>query len=446
LRSGYVPTQVIADRDAERHVIGIMLLSPEQAIPEAVEVLTPGDFYDINLGELFSLLIRMHLARTPIDATSVLGSMDQELRGRIGQAPGLFSLIEDAPRADHVRWHATTVADKALRRRLEAAGIRTIQLAHSEGNDSAVLAERAQDEVAAVVRSRTTIEEAADRFAAYMPRFGVSSRGLPLPWGCLTQALGGLVGGRMYVVAARPGVGKSIFATQVAVDLGRHGAVSMHSLEMSEEEIFQRIAASLGRIELDRILGKTPMDQHDYDRISYVHTQLETINLTIDDRSTLTPVDIRAQARKVERAKGPLAGIVVDYLQLMQSSTGDRENRQQEVTEISRLLKNMARDLNVPVVALSQLNRGVELRASKRPVLADLRESGAIEQDADVVLFLYPEMMDHPESGEQIEAPDVINVLVEKNRHGAKGMTFKFTRQGHHSRLIEQQHLGRHEA
>jgi len=244
---------------------------------------------------------------------------------------------------------------------------------------------------------------------------------VPTPWADLNHIIGGWRPGGLYIMGARPGVGKTLMGVNAAVGLAAHGHVALNSLEMGRREVHERILSAQASIDMGRIT-RHKLTEDDWGKIAHYRPSLQGLPLSIDDRSTVGVTDIKSHARSVAR-RGHLAGIVVDYLQLMSTPRGDKRPRHEVIGEISRGLKILAKELDVPIIALSQLNRA-STQGDRRPTMADLPESGSLEQDSDVVLLLHVEEDD----------PSTMHVGVPKNRQGATG-AFELVRNGHYARL-----------
>jgi replicative DNA helicase len=408
---------------AEQSVLGGMLLSKD-AIADVIEALRPNDFYKPSHQSIFDAILDLYAQGEPADAVSVAAMLDRhgKLR-RCGGAPYLHTLISTVPTAANAGYYAGIVAEKALLRRLVAAGTRVVQYGYAgaEGADVNEIVDRAQAEIYAVAEQRgsedfTVLEEllqpTMDEMDAIASSGGLS-RGVPTGFTEFDEVTNGLHPGQMIVIAARPGCGKSTLALDFMRSCSikhKMGSV-IFSLEMSKSEIVMRLLSAEAKIKLtDMRSGR--MSDDDWTRLARRMSEISSAPLYIDDSANLTLMEIRAKARRLAQ-KGDLRLIVVDYLQLM--SSGKRvESRQQEVSEFSRQLKLLAKELKVPVVALSQLNRGPEQRVDKKPMLSDLRESGAIEQDADMVILLHrPDAFerDDPRGGEA-------DLILAKHRNG----------------------------
>lgn len=411
------------DLDAEEAVLGGMLLSKD-AIADVLEKLRPQDFYRPNHQSIYEVILDLYGRGDPADAVTVAAELDRKgLLRRVGGAPHLHDLISMVPTAANAGYYAGIVAEKALLRRLVAAGTRIVQYGYAgaEGADVAEVVDRAQAEVYDVTDRRTSedfvpleelLQPTMDEIDAIASAGGIS-KGVPTGFTDLDEITNGLHPGQMIIVAARPGVGKST----IGMDFLRSCSIKhqmpsvIFSLEMSKTEIVMRLLSAEAKIKLgDMRAGR--MSDDDWTRLARRMSEISEAPLYIDDSPNLTMMEIRAKARRLNQKVG-LKLIVVDYLQLMTS--GKRhESRQQEVSEFSRNLKLLAKELEVPVVAISQLNRGPEQRTDKRPQVSDLRESGSLEQDADMVILLHrPDAFerDDPRGGEA-------DIILGKHRNG----------------------------
>ena len=402
------------DLAAEQSVLGGMLLSA-RAAAEAADELTAEDFYQPRHGVIFASVSRLLAASQPTDVIAVTDALIEagDLE-KSGGADYLHSLTSIVPTAANAGYYASIVAKKAILRRLVEAGTRIAQYGFDATGDPAALAEKARSDIDAV--SGATRAEAVtigQDFMSWVESQEKAPEHVETPWRELNDMLGGFRPGRMYVIGARPGEGKSIMGLQIANKLATKGPVAFSSLEMSRDELLTRLVSMRGKIHM------TPLTQHrltqeQWQRVSTIHRDVSALPLFVDDRSGVTVTAIQSFARTVSR-KGHLAAIVVDYLQLI--TGGDRSKARHEVVgEISRHLKIMAREFACPVIALSQLNRESVGKQRRAPTAADLRESGAIEQDADVVMLLQRQLEEDDQPG------DRLNVHVAKNRHGRTGM------------------------
>lgn len=376
------------------------------------------DFADPRCEAVWGAARQLRGKGHPTDPATVA----QALRGTPGVDPSwLAACYGAAPSRALANHYARAVADSAVRRRLRMAATRITQMAESL-EDAQEAVENARDEIEACTRTITDTGYIADTIGSTIDALAEAPNYTPTPWADLNQLIAGWRPGCLYVIGARPGSGKTILGVQAAVELARHGHVALSSLEMSRQEIHQRILAQVAGVDLGRLINRR-LNDADWARIAERAPEIADLPLSIDDRSSARPIDVRSHARSVAR-KGHLKAIVVDYVQLMSAPAGDRRSRQEVVAQFSRELKSLARGLNVPVLALAQLNRGPATRADSTPVMSDLKESGALEQDADVVLLL-----DSPEKD-----PSLLNLVVAKNRHGATA-SIRLARRGHLARL-----------
>jgi replicative DNA helicase len=429
------------DLDAEQSVLGGMLLSKD-AIADVVQVLQADDFYRPAHRVVFDVITDLYGQGEPADAVTVSAELNR--RGsllRIGGAPYLHTLISAVPTAANAAFYAEIVEEKAVLRRLVETGNRITQLGyHGDGGaDVAEVVDRAQAAMFAVTERRTSEDYAplADLFQPVLDeldaisRSGVGNLGVPTGLTELDALTNGLHAGQMIVLAARPGTGKSTLGLDFARSCSiRHGLASaIFSLEMSRSEITMRLLSAETKLRLSDMRSGRLLDP-DWTRMAQRMGEISEAPLFIDDSPNLTMMEIRAKARRMKQ-RHDLRLVVVDYLQLMTS--GKRvESRQQEVSEFSRQMKLLAKELELPVVAISQLNRGPEQRTDKRPMLSDLRESGSIEQDADMVILLHrPDAYerDDPRAGET-------DLIVAKHRNGPTA-TVTVASQLHYSRFVD---------
>ncbi|PEG33169.1 replicative DNA helicase [Mycolicibacterium agri] len=411
------------DEAAEQAVLGGMLLSKD-AIADVLERLRPGDFYRPNHQCVYDAILDLYGRGEPADAVTVAAELDRRgLLRRIGGAPYLHTLISTVPTAANAGYYASIVAEKALLRRLVEAGTRVVQYGYAgaEGAEVAEIVDRAQAEIYDVTEGRTSedfvaledlLQPTMDEIDAIASQGGIA-RGVPTGFIELDEVTNGLHPGQMIVIAARPGVGKSTLGLDFLRSCSIKNRLTsvIFSLEMSKSEIVMRLLSAEAKIKLsDMRSGR--MSDDDWTRLARRMSEISEAPLFIDDSPNMMMMEIRAKARRLKQ-KHDLRLIVIDYLQLMTSGK-KVESRQQEVSEFSRQLKLLAKELEVPVVAMSQLNRGPEQRTDKKPMLADLRESGAIEQDSDMVILLHrPDAFerDDPRGGEA-------DLILAKHRNG----------------------------
>jgi replicative DNA helicase len=410
--------------EAEESVLGAMLLSRD-AIASALERCGAADFYRPSHAQIFDAITDLYGRGEPVDVVTVAeqlrraGTLDD-----IGGTPALVSLQSNTPAISSAGRYATIVEEHALLRRLIGVSQEISELAYGLPDDVTVAVDRAESMVFEVAQRRTTdsvaqlqelLSQSLDRLEELYGR-GETITGVPTGYTDLDVQLAGLQPSNLVVVGARPSVGKTAFALGIAAHAAVSGVpVLFFSLEMSHLELAQRVLCAEARVDATRMRNGRLVES-DWSKISKAIGRIGDAPLHIDDNPNVTVMDIRARARRMKSREG-LGLVVVDYLQLMTGRT-QAESRQVEISEISRGLKILARELDIPVIALSQLSRNLESRADKRPMLADLRESGAIEQDADVVMFIYRDEVYNPEVTDRRGTAEII---VAKHRNGPTG-------------------------
>ena len=409
------------DDVAEQSVLGGMLLSKD-AIADVVESLRASDFYKPAHETIYEAILSLYGHGSPADAITVADELKK--RGeltRVGGASYIHTLIASVPTAANAQYYAEIVKEHAIMRRLIEAGTKIAQLGYANETEVDTLVDQAQAEIYAVtdgnakedyVSFSEALEETINEIDANSNRpDGVY--GVPTDFIEFDELTGGLHGGQMIVIAARPGVGKSTLALDIARSAAIHHQMTtvFFSLEMSRTELAMRILSAEGKISMGR-LKKGDLDTEGWTNLATLQGRIDSAPLFIDDSPNMTLMEIRAKCRRLKQ-RNDLKLVVLDYLQLM-SSVKKVESRQQEVSEFSRSLKLLAKELDVPVIALSQLNRGSEQRTDKRPMVSDLRESGSIEQDADMVILLHREDMYNPDSERVGEA----DMIIAKHRGG----------------------------
>lgn len=406
------------DDGAERALLGAVLCGG-RALSEVAGQIRPEDFYSPKHGQVFAAVLAVLNAGDPVDPVTVLAELGRRsTAARTTAGPMLAELVEQAPIGGQVGWYAARVADCAGKRKVLIAAQRIAQIALSGQGSAAETGEAARQILDAAVASTTVDGEgvvmAADLVTEGLARYqSTATPAVTTGLYDLDEAFtGGLRPGCLYVVAARPGVGKSLLACVMAANIAKSaGAVFFASLEMNRGELFDRLVARLGKVELSH-LTRQEFIHDDWDRAFKAAGLIEKWPLGVLDTPNVGLTTIRAQARDMTRLPGGLALVVVDYLQLIRPAD-PRQPREQQVASFSRGLKLLAKELSVPVVALAQVNRAPETRADRRPALGDLRESGAIEADADAVLLLHDDQ-DPTTAG-------VLDVIIAKNRHGRRG-------------------------
>jgi replicative DNA helicase len=402
------------------------MLSSE-AIAAAAGVVTATDFYKPAHGHVFDAVHTLYAAGQPADAVTVADELRRAgLLEAIGGPAVLAQIMASTPATTNAGRYASIIEEYALLRRLISVAGEVAEIGYSVPDDVPKALDRAEAMVYEVNERRVTdstsklsdlLSDNLDRLEQLYER-GDAITGVPTGYLDLDQLLSGLQPSALVVVGARPAMGKTSFALGMAshAALEHHRPVLFFSLEMSNLELSQRLLCAEARIDSSRVRNGQ-LQAEDWTKISKAMGRLAEAPVWIDDNPNLTIMEIRAKARRLKSQIGDLGMIVIDYLQLM-TGRASAENRQVEVSELSRGLKILARELNTPVVALSQLSRGLEMRADKRPMLADLRESGSIEQDSDVVMFIYREEIydPKPENAGQAE------VIVAKHRSGPTGI------------------------
>ncbi|MDK8245038.1 replicative DNA helicase [Corynebacterium sp. UMB10321] len=432
------------DERAERSVLGAMLLN-QDVITDVSDALRPEDFYFPANQLVYKTITNLYSHGSDIDAVVVAGQLDRnnELE-RVGGAPYLHTLISEVPTAANARYYAEIVEEKSVLRQLVNAGTHVVQLGYEgeDGMEIDAVVDRAQQELFQISRKNAgedykvlgdLLQDTVDELAAIAQGGGLE-QGVPTGFIDLDKLTNGLHAGQMIIIAARPGVGKSTlaldFMRSCSIQQGKTSVI--FSLEMSASEIIMRMLSAETEIKLSS-MRSGQMGEQDWEKLTRRLEEIQDAPLFIDDSPNLTMMEIRSKARRLKQQQG-LDLIVLDYLQLM--SSGKRvESRQQEVSEFSRNLKLLAKELEVPVIAISQLNRGPEARTDKKPQLADLRESGSLEQDADMVFLLYrPDSQDRDD-----ERAGEADIIVAKHRGGPID-TIPVAHQLHYSRFVNMAH------
>ncbi|MCB1919516.1 MAG: replicative DNA helicase [Candidatus Competibacteraceae bacterium] len=426
--------------EAEQAVLGGLIIA-NTTWDQIADRLSDSDFYRHDHQLIFCAIRRLAEKGKPFDPVTLSDELDDNNQlEEAGGLPYLLALANDTPSAANVRAYADIIRERAIRRGLVRIAVEIADSAYDpKGLNSKDLLDDAEKRIFAIAERGMRIREGftniKDMLARTVERIDLlfqsdnAITGLATGWPDFDEMTAGLQPGELVVIAGRPSMGKTSLAMNIveyaAIEL--KCAVAVFSMEMPCESLLMRLMSSLGRIDQHRIrTGR--LEEEDWPRLTSAVTLLSGARLFIDDSSNLSPNELRARARRLHRQEGQLGLIVVDYLQLMQVP-GSNENRATEVSEISRSLKALAKELSVPVVALSQLNRTLEQRGEKRPIMSDLRESGAIEQDADLICFIYRDEVYNPESPEK----GVAEIIIGKQRNGPIGtvrLTFlgQFTR------------------
>jgi len=407
--------------EAEEALLGSALLSRE-ASNRLMEAVKPGDFYSPNNEKIFDAMKELFDSGKPIDSVTVSEIVFKNKNTTSLNASYIARLVENVPSSANFERYIEIVLEHSNRRKLLKASGRIELLAYALDKEISSVMDEAEQSIFnasddaigdGLVGVSDFLNEAIEQIEE-IENQGTGLSGLPTNFIDLDNTLSGLQDGNLVIIAARPSMGKSSLALNIATSLAKEKkTVAFFSLEMTKEELVQRVLFSEAKV-ASGDARKGQLGPEKWSRVVEAASTVNTMPLYFDDASVITVTDIRAKSRRLKASRG-LDLIVVDYIQLMQGNSGD--NRQQEIAEISRNLKNLARELKVPIIALSQLNRAAEAREDKRPRLGDLRESGAIEQDADIVMMIYRDDYYNPAT----EKPGVAEINIVKNRSGSTG-------------------------
>ncbi|MEP4891325.1 MAG: replicative DNA helicase [Aliiglaciecola sp.] len=428
--------------EAEQSVLGSMLIAPD-SWDKVAEVVVEEDFYNRSHRTIFRSIVRLLSANKPVDIITV--SEELESHDELEEAGGftyLGELAQNTPSAANVVAYAEIIKERAITRELIGVAHSIADVGYNpEGRDSSEILDLAETQVFQIAEKRmgnnegpkdveSVLGQTIDRLEALI-KTNKEVTGVSTGYTDLDKKTSGLQGSDLIIVAARPSMGKTTFAMNLCENamLLEEKPVLVFSLEMPAEQIMMRMLASLSRVDQTKI-RTAQLDDEDWARISNTMAMLkDKDNLFVDDSSGLTPMEVRTRARKLARERDGISMIMIDYLQLMRVPSLS-DNRTLEIAEISRSLKALAKELNVPVVALSQLNRSLEQRADKRPINSDLRESGSIEQDADLIMFIYRDEV----YNENTDLKGISEIILGKQRNGPIG-TVRLTFQGQFSRF-----------
>ncbi|MCL1941691.1 MAG: replicative DNA helicase [Synergistaceae bacterium] len=433
-----------ANLNAERAVLGSCLIDRE-ALSDILEILTSDDFYDVNHIEMFQAIYELHRERKPVDIISV---SDELLRrgifDKLGGQPFIAGLIDEVPTTANAAYHADIIKGHSIQRRLIEAGNHIVRLGYSAEKDPADALSEAEGKVFEIAEKRSGSNIRSiydilrggtfDRVESQYKSKGADFEGFNSGFVDLDNITRGFQKGSLNIIAARPSMGKTALALNIA-QFGGGGdsqkekvPVLIFSLEMSSDQLALRMLSSMGEVNSHKIHAGM-LSSNEWNQLVKAVGELESLPIFIDDSSTLTTMDFRARCRRFKLRNKNLGLIIVDYLQLMSHSVSrGYDNKQQEVAEISRTLKAVARETECPVLALSQLSRGVESRQEKKPLLSDLRDSGAIEQDADLVMMLYRSDYYSGEPNPENNSEASLNIA--KNRNGpTKEISLYFNRE-----------------
>ncbi|MHB1231759.1 MAG: replicative DNA helicase [Burkholderiales bacterium] len=416
--------------EAEQSVLGGLLLE-NSAWERIADLITEQDFYRHDHRLVYRHITRLLDASKPADVVTVSESLEssKELTA-IGGLAYLGALAQNTPSAANIRRYAEIVRDRAILRGLVEVGTSIADSAYSPmGRSASDLLDQAEGKVFEIAEAgargkqgfmelQPLLTQVVERIDMLFQRDNPSDiTGIPTGFTDLDQKTSGLQPGDLVIVAGRPSMGKTAFSLNIAEHVALESGlpVAVFSMEMAGTQLVMRMMGSVGKLDQHKVRTGRLQDD-DWQRLTYAVGKLNDAPLYIDESAALTALELRARARRLHRQCGKLGLIVIDYIQLM-SATRQGENRATEISEISRSLKALAKELDVPVIALSQLNRSLEQRPNKRPVMSDLRESGAIEQDADVILFIYRDEVYNPETPEK----GISEIIIGKQRNGPIG-------------------------
>ena len=412
--------------EAEESVLGACFLS-KYALQKACESLTPDSFYDEKNGKIFAAMNALVDEKTPIDITTVTGYLKKNNQlTEIGGVEYLTEVLNFVPTASNIDYYIKNVEDASILRKL----IETATDIASEGyrTDETVneILDNSEKKILNIVKNRKSsefrsIKDILQKTQSDLERLSEHKgevTGLATGWYDIDKLTTGLHPNELIIIAARPAMGKTVFALNLATHaaMTQDKSVALFNLEMSAEQLAMRIISSLGQVDGFKLRTGNLMNT-DWKRINEAVSQLSNTNLVMDDTPGITIGEIRAKCRRLASSEKGLALVVIDYLQLISGGKNYGANRQQEVSDISRSLKTLAMELQVPVIALSQLSRSVEAREDKRPIMSDLRESGSIEQDADIVAFLYRDDYYKKEARNE-DNTSIVELIIGKHRNG----------------------------
>ncbi|HFC36302.1 MAG TPA: replicative DNA helicase [Candidatus Moranbacteria bacterium] len=415
--------------EAEQSVLGSLMLSND-AIVKIADFLQPEDFYKKNHQLIFETILELYEKHEPIDVLSISNKLEEKNKlEEIGGAGYVASLVNSVPSASHILHYAKVVQKKAMLRRLISAAEHIAEMGYSGAEDVDKLLDEAEQRIFKVsqkylkqdfVPIKSILETAFDRIDE-LHKEDNSLRGVPTGFPDIDSVLAGFQKSDLIILAARPSIGKTTIALDMARQIGVQAKipVGIFSLEMSADQLIDRMLAAQANIDLWRLRTGKLRDkgpENDFEKLNEAMGVLSEAPIYIDDTASANIMEMRTMARRLQ-SEHNLGLIIIDYLQLMEGRKTSSESRVQEISEISRALKQLARELNIPILALSQLSRQVESRSPQIPKLSDLRESGSIEQDADVVMMLYREDREKPDTPNK----NIVDVIIAKHRNGPLG-------------------------
>lgn len=411
--------------EAEQAVLGAVFLEPE-AMSTAAEYLLPEDFYRASHQRIFEVMLSLSDKGEPIDLVTVTAALsNNQVLEEVGGVSYLTDIANSVPTAANIQYYTSIVSEKSTLRSLIRTATNIVTTGYSEEEDLEDVLNAAEKDILEVSQRKNSsafksikdvLIDVYDKIEQLHHNDG-STTGIPTGYRDLDHITSGFQRNDLIIIAARPSMGKTAFALNIAQNVAVHTDenVAIFSLEMGADQLVSRMICAEGNIDAQR-LRTGQMETEDWNKLTMAMGSLSNAGIYIDDTPGIRVSEIRSKCRRLKQEHG-LGMILIDYLQLIQGSANSKENRQQEVSEISRSLKGLARELNVPLIALSQLSRGVESRQDKRPMMSDLRESGSIEQDADIVGFLYRDDYYDQESENQ----NIIEIILAKQRNGPVG-------------------------
>ncbi len=412
--------------EAEESVLGACFLS-KYALEKAIENLSPESFYSEKNAKIFSAMMALSEEKTPIDVTTVTGYLNK--KNELNNAGGveyLTEVLNFVPTASNVDYYIQSVDEAAILRKLIETATDIAQEGYRTDESVNEILDNSEKKILNIVKNRKssefrTIKEVLAKTQSDLERLSENKgeiTGLATGWYDFDKLTTGLHPNEFIIIAARPAMGKTAFALNLATHaaMSQDKSVAVFNLEMSAEQLAMRILSSLGQLDGFKLKTGNLMN-NDWKRINEASSRLANTNLVLDDTPGITIGEIRAKCRRLASSEQGLSLIVIDYLQLISGGKNYGANRQQEVSDISRSLKTLAMELNVPVIALSQLSRSVEAREDKRPLMSDLRESGSIEQDADIVAFLYRDDYYNKEARTE-DNNSISELIIGKHRNG----------------------------
>ena len=425
-----MPTRSLPNNvEAEESVLGACFLS-KYALEKAIENLTPESFYNDKNAKIFEAMASLSDEKTPIDITTVTSYLKKNNKlNEVGGVEYLTEVLNYVPTASNIDFYIKSVEEASLLRGLIETAEEIAQEGYRTDETVNEILDNSEKKILSIVKNRKasefrSIKDVLAKAESDLERLSENKgeiTGLSTGWYDLDRITTGLHPNEFIIIAARPAMGKTAFALNLAthVAINQDKSVALFNLEMSAEQLAMRILASLGQIDGFKLRTGNLLNQ-DWKRINEAVSQLSNTNLVIDDTPGITIGEIRAKCRRLASSEKGLALVVIDYLQLISGGKNYGANRQQEVSDISRSLKTLAMELGVPVIALAQLSRSVELRENKRPIMSDLRESGSIEQDADIVAFLYRDDYYNKPASETTDV-SVTELIIGKHRSGGTG-------------------------